>query len=48
MPDLPIFLIAGCPKPFNPDQPESIYTTDAGNALIENPKSQRIAFLNTR
>jgi len=34
MPDLPVFLIAGCPNPFNAGQTESFYTTDPGRALI--------------
>ena len=34
MPDLPVFLIQGCPNPFNPGQPASFYTTDPGRALI--------------
>jgi cytochrome c peroxidase len=34
MPDLPIFLISGCPNPFNAGQAESFYTTDPGRALI--------------
>jgi cytochrome c peroxidase len=34
MPDLPVFLISGCPSPFNAGQPESFYTTDPGRALI--------------
>jgi hypothetical protein len=34
MPDLPVYLINGCPSPFNPGQPESFYTTDPGKALI--------------
>ena len=34
MPELPIFLISGCPNPFNPGQAESFYTTDPGRALI--------------
>jgi hypothetical protein len=34
MPDLPVFLISGCPNPFNPGQPASFYTTDPGRALI--------------
>jgi len=34
MPDLPIFLISGCPNPFNPGQSESFYTSDPGKALI--------------
>ena len=33
-PDLPVFLIDGCPNPFNPGQAESFYTTDPGRALI--------------
>ena len=31
---LPLFLILGCPNPFNAGQPESFYTTDPGRALI--------------
>ncbi len=34
MPDLPVFLISGCPNPFNAGQAESFYTTDPGKALI--------------
>jgi hypothetical protein len=34
MPDLPIFLISGCPNPFNAGQSESFYTTDPGRALL--------------
>lgn len=34
MPDLPVYLISGCPNPFNVGQPESFYTTDPGKALI--------------
>src|SRR5580692_3697678 len=34
MADLPVYLINGCPNPFNPGQPESFYTTDPGKALI--------------
>jgi cytochrome c peroxidase len=34
MPDLPVYLISGCPNPFNPGEPESFYTTDPGKALI--------------
>ena len=34
MPDLPVFLISGCPNPFNAGQAESFYTTDPGRALI--------------
>ena len=33
-PDLPVYLINGCPSPFAPGQPESFYTTDPGKALI--------------
>jgi cytochrome c peroxidase len=34
MPDLPVYLISGCPNPFSPGQPESFYTTDPGKALV--------------
>jgi hypothetical protein len=34
VPDLPVYLINGCPNPFNPGQAESFYTTDPGKALI--------------
>jgi cytochrome c peroxidase len=34
MPDLPVYLINGCPNPFNAGQPESFYTTDPGKALV--------------
>ena len=34
MPNLPVFLINGCPNPFNAGQPASFYTTDPGKALI--------------
>jgi cytochrome c peroxidase len=34
MPKLPVYLINGCPNPFNLGQPESFYTTDPGKALI--------------
>ena len=34
MPDLPVYLISGCPNPFNPGQVESFYTSDPGKALI--------------
>jgi cytochrome c peroxidase len=34
VPDLPVYLISGCPNPFNPGQPESFYTTDPGKALV--------------
>jgi cytochrome c peroxidase len=33
-PELPVFLISGCPNPFNAGQAESFYTTDPGKALI--------------
>jgi len=33
-PDLPVFLISGCPNPFDATQPESFYTTDPGKALV--------------
>jgi hypothetical protein len=33
-PDLPLFLISGCPNPFSGGQPESFYTTDPGKALV--------------
>jgi cytochrome c peroxidase len=34
MPDLPVYLINGCPNPFVPGEPESFYTSDPGKALI--------------
>jgi cytochrome c peroxidase len=34
VPDLPVYLINGCPNPFNPGEPESFYTTDPGKALV--------------
>ena len=34
MPDLPVFLVSGCPSPFAPNEPESFYTSDPGKALI--------------
>jgi hypothetical protein len=34
MPDLPVYLISGCPNTFAPGQPESFYTTDPGKALL--------------
>ena len=34
MPDLPVYLVSGCPSPFAPDEPESFYTSDPGKALI--------------
>jgi cytochrome c peroxidase len=33
-PDLPIFLISGCPSPFSAGQPVSFYTTDLGKGLV--------------
>ncbi len=33
-PDLPVYLVGGCPNPFRPGEPESFYTTDPGKALI--------------
>jgi cytochrome c peroxidase len=34
MPNLPVFLINGCPNPFNQGQPASFYTTDPGKGLV--------------
>jgi hypothetical protein len=34
LPKLPVYLINGCPNPFNSGQPVSFYTTDPGRALI--------------
>lgn len=34
MPDLPVYLISGCPNPFAAGMPESFYTSDPGKALI--------------
>ena len=34
MPDLPVYLVTGCPNPFAPGEPESFYTSDPGKALI--------------
>jgi hypothetical protein len=34
MPDLPVYLVSGCPNPFVPMEPESFYTSDPGKALI--------------
>jgi cytochrome c peroxidase len=34
LPDLPVYLINGCPDPFNPGQPASFYTSDPGKGLI--------------
>jgi cytochrome c peroxidase len=33
-PDLPVFLINGCPNPFAAGQPAAFYTTDPGKALL--------------
>jgi cytochrome c peroxidase len=33
-PDLPVFLVNGCPNPFSAGQPVSFYTTDPGKGLI--------------
>lgn len=33
MPNLPVFLLQGCPNPFDSDTPASFYTTDPGKAL---------------
>lgn len=34
MPNLPVFLISGCPNPFAANEPESFYTSDPGKALL--------------
>jgi cytochrome c peroxidase len=34
VPNLPVYLISGCPNPFNAGEPESFYTTDPGKALV--------------
>jgi len=34
MPDLPVYLVSGCPSPFAAAEPESFYTSDPGKALI--------------
>jgi len=34
LPDLPVYLISGCPDTTDPTQTESFYTTDPGRALI--------------
>ena len=34
MPDLPVYLISGCPDPFGSGAPASFYTSDPGKALI--------------
>lgn len=33
-PNLPVFLVGGCPTPFSAGQPVSFYTTDPGKGLI--------------
>jgi cytochrome c peroxidase len=33
-PDLPVFLVKGCPSPFGSGEPVSFYTTDLGKAMI--------------
>jgi len=33
-PDLPVFLVSGCPAPFSGGQPASFYTTDLGKGMI--------------
>jgi cytochrome c peroxidase len=33
-PNLPVFLVSGCPSPFGAGQPVSFYTTDPGKGLI--------------
>ena len=34
MPKVPVFLLQGCPNPFNAGRPASFYTSDPGRALI--------------
>ena len=34
MPDLPVYLISGCPNPFAAGEPVSFYTSDPGKALL--------------
>jgi hypothetical protein len=34
VPDLPVFLISGCPNPFAANEPVSFYTSDPGKALL--------------
>ena len=34
MPDLPVYLISGCPDPADPARSASLYTSDPGSALI--------------
>lgn len=33
-PDLPVYLVSGCPSPFSAGQPVSFYTTDLGKGMI--------------
>ena len=33
-PNLPVFLVSGCPSPFGAGQPASFYTTDPGKGLV--------------
>jgi cytochrome c peroxidase len=33
-PDLPVFLVSGCPAPFSGGQPVSFYTTDLGKGMV--------------
>jgi cytochrome c peroxidase len=33
-PDLPVYLVSGCPSPFGAGQPVSFYTTDLGKGMI--------------
>jgi hypothetical protein len=33
-PDLPVYLVSGCPSPFSAGQPVSFYTTDLGKAML--------------
>jgi cytochrome c peroxidase len=33
-PDLPVFLVSGCPSPFSAGQPVSFYTTDLGKGMV--------------
>jgi hypothetical protein len=34
MPDLPVYLVSGCPNPFNASEPISFYSSDPARALI--------------
>jgi hypothetical protein len=33
-PDLPVYLVSGCPSPFSAGQPVSFYTTDLGKGML--------------